>query len=154
MNIGESDLNLSFTLKNYLGLVMAEAAKTAGKPSATLTLTSKQLRAADFMSENATPTEKTGKGKSDAKQGGLLPGFDIDANMSIAKLITEKFTFDNAHGSTNISNGIVNLKNFSVNAFEGTIQTKGMLDLRDMSKRPFNLDLDLKDVESHSLLSD
>jgi autotransporter translocation and assembly factor TamB len=50
MNIGESDMALSFTLKNYLGMLMSDAAATAGKPSATVTLTSKQLRTVDLMS--------------------------------------------------------------------------------------------------------
>jgi hypothetical protein len=156
MNIGESDLNISFTLKNYLGMVMKDAAKTAGKPSATLSLTSKQLRTVDLMGGQVVaantdaakqPTTKTIGGS------GLLPGIDVDANVTIDKFVTEKFTFNNAKGAVNIANGVINLKNFNVNAFNGTIQSKGMIDLRDPKKSPFNLDLDIKNVESNSLLS-
>ncbi|MBI1805930.1 MAG: AsmA family protein [Ignavibacteria bacterium] len=152
MNIGESDFNISFTLKNYLGMVMTDAAKATGTPSATMTLSSKQLRTADVISEKSNDAQDEEKSKGKVKKGSLLPGFNIDANVTIGRLVTEKFTFDNAHGTMNISNGIITLKNFSVNAFDGTIQSKGMLDVREMSKRPFNLDLDIKSVESHSLL--
>jgi hypothetical protein len=151
MNIGESDLSLGFGLKNYMGIVSNDAVKSAGKPSVTLTLTSKQLRIADLMSEEkpaATEQKSTEK-----KQTGMLPGFDINANVNIGKLVTEKFTFTDARGTVAISNGIITLKNFSVNAFDGTIKTKGTLDLRDEKKRPFDLDLDITGVQSNAMLS-
>jgi len=154
MNIGESDMNLSFTVKNYLGMVMNSAAQSSGKPSATATLTSKQLRTADLMPEQ--PTAKgtdTKKPAATKPSGGMLPGIDIDANVSVDKLQTEKFTFTNAKGNVTVSDGIVNLKNFSVNAFNGTIQSKGTLDLRDPKKSPFDLTLDIKNVESNAMLS-
>jgi hypothetical protein len=82
----------------------------------------------------------------------FLPGVDVDANVSISKLVTEKFEFTNARGSLNIRDGIINLKNFSVNAFDGTVMTKGTLDLREMKKRPFNLDLEIVGVEANTAL--
>ncbi len=151
MNIGESDMSLSFSMKNYLGMVMADAAKS-GKPSATVVLVSKQLRTADLMSESAPPSGESKKNEQ-KQEGGLLPGFDIDANISIGKLSTEKFEFNNVQGGVYISQGIVTLKNLSMNAFDGKIATKGTLDLRDKKKRPFNLDLDINSVESNSMLS-
>ncbi|HMD13666.1 MAG TPA: AsmA-like C-terminal region-containing protein, partial [Bacteroidota bacterium] len=154
MNIGESDMNLSFTLKNYLGMVMNDTTQSSGNPSATATLTSKQLRTADLMPEQ--PTAKgtdTKKPAATKPAGGMLPGIDIDANVSVDKLQTEKFTFTNAKGNVTVSDGIVNLKNFSVNAFNGTIQSKGTLDLRDPKKSPFDLTLDIKNVESNAMLS-
>ncbi len=153
MNMGQSDLALSFTMKNYLGMVMKDAAK-AGKPNATLTLTSKQLRTADLMSDEqpAAPTTSDKKA-SQPKQAMMLPGMDIDANVTVGKLVTEKFEFTNAKGALAVRDGVVNLKNFSVNAFEGVVATKGTLDLRDPKKRPFKLDLDIKGVQSNSMLS-
>jgi uncharacterized protein involved in outer membrane biogenesis len=149
MNIGQSDLNLSFTLRNYLAMVMDQE----GRPSATLTLTSKELHTADLTGGEAPGTKGTEKTKgAPKKQGGLLPGIDADATVTIGKLVTDKFTFQDARGALSVSGGVVNLKNFSVNAFQGSIQTKGMLDLRDTSRRPFNLDLAINGVESNSLL--
>lgn len=154
MNIGESDMNLSFSVKNYLGMVMNDAAQSSGKPSATATLTSKQLRTADLMPEQpAAKGTDTKKGTATKPTGGMLPGIDIDANVSVDKLQTEKFSFTNAKGNVTVSGGIVNLKNFNVNAFNGTIQSKGTLDLRDPKKSPFDLTLDIKNVESNAMLS-
>ena len=153
MNIGQSDLNLTFVMNNYLGLVLEDSAKIGRKPSASLTLTSKQLRTVDLMPVESKSPTGSAKKKSQDKQGGFLPGFDIDANVNIDKLATEKFEFNNAHGAVSISNGIINLKNFSVNAFQGNILSKGTLDVRDLKKRPFDLDLEIVGVESNSILS-
>lgn len=156
LKVGESDLNLGFALHNYLGMVIKDTTKsTGGKPTATVTLTSKQLRTADLMPQGGSkeaPPAAQEKKASGNKGAGLLPGVDVDANVSVDKLVTEKFTFNNAHGAVAVSDGIVNLKNFAVNAFQGTIQSKGTLDLRDPAKLPFNLDLDIKSVESNELL--
>ncbi|MBI4549227.1 MAG: AsmA family protein [Ignavibacteriae bacterium] len=158
MNVGESDLNLGFTLKNYLSLVIPKTTSvhkdkvSTSKPSAFVTLTSKQLRTSDLTSDKKTSSEQAPNEKKGTQTSGWLPGFDLDANVSIDKLVTEKLTFTNARGTASISEGIINLKNFYVNAFQGTIQTRGTLDVRDLKKRPFDLELELTGVESNSLL--
>jgi len=152
LNIGESDLNISFTLRNYLGLALENASKGGGIPSATVTLNSGTLRTADLTAEEGAPSAGAEKKKGPKKTGGLAPGIDIDANVTVGKLVTEKFTFNDAHGTLSLSKGIMNLKNFSVKAFQGTIQTKGTLDMRDTVKRPFDLDLSITSVESNSML--
>jgi hypothetical protein len=153
LNIGESDMNVSFSLKNYLGLVMHDSTAAGGKPTATFTLNSNQLRTADIMSEPAASAAPAKNAPATKKSGnGLLPGIDANASVNIGKLVTDKFTFTNAKGDLGISNGIVDLKEFSVNAFNGSIQTKGTLDLRDTTKRPFNLNLIIDNVESNAML--
>ncbi|MFI5251433.1 MAG: AsmA-like C-terminal region-containing protein [Bacteroidota bacterium] len=151
MNIGESDLNLAFTLNNYLALVMKEAGQ-AGKPNAMITLNSKQLRTADLVSEKKPDTSRV-KTKTASDQTGVLPGFDLSANLSIGKLAMEKFDFTNVHGTLSASQGIVTLQNFSFNAFDGNIISKGTLDLRDAKKKPFNFDLNIVGVDGNTMLS-
>lgn len=153
MNIGESDLSLAFVMKNYLALVLEDSKKAAGKPTASITLTSKQLRTTDLISEEHPSSKDTDKKQTTETKAMFLPGIDVDANVSIKKLATEKFEFTNAFGSLSIVDGIINLKNFSVNAFQGTVLTKGMLDLQNLNNRPFNLDLEIVGVEANSLLS-
>ncbi len=154
VNIGESDLALAFTLKNYLGMILKEGATSSSKPSATVSLISKQLHTADLLSEE-TLEEKANKDETITEnKTGFIPGIDIDANVSIDRLVTQKFVFENTRGTAAIANGIINLKNMSLNAFGGAITTKGMLDLRDPKKSPFQLDLDIKQVESNALLSE
>lgn len=153
MNIGESDLSLAFVMKNYLALVFEDAKKAAGKPSASITLTSKQLRTNDLLSEEQPSSKITEKKQRTETKAMFLPGIDVAANVSIKKLTTEKFEFSNAAGSLSIIDGIITLKNFSINAFQGTILTKGMLNVQNMNSRPFNLDLEIVGVEANSILS-
>jgi uncharacterized protein involved in outer membrane biogenesis len=152
MNIGESDLALGFTMRNYIGMVMKDTSK-GKRPSATFALTSNQLRMADLMPEEQPPAAMKEPKQPSAKKGSLLPGMDIDGTVSIDRLVTEKFVFTNARGAVGVANGIVNLKNVTVNAFDGTIKSKGTLDMRDPEKLPFNLDLDIQNAQSNTLLS-
>jgi len=164
MHLGESDMTMAFTMRNYLAMVMEEA-KEAGKPSMLVTLNSRQLRTADLMGEEEkpesaerTPTAKPSKrsrGQAEGTtevQAGLLPNIDVDANVSIGKLMTEKFDFTNARGSVKIRSGVITLENFSINAFEGTVVTRGTLDARQFDRRPFDLNLEVVGVEAHSIL--
>jgi hypothetical protein len=73
--------------------------------------------------------------------------------MTVGKFITDKFEFDNVKGALSISNGVITLQNFSLNAFGGGIVTKGTLDLRDTLKKPFDLSLNMNNVDSHEALS-
>ena len=147
LNIGQSDLSLAFTLRNYLGLVIKNA-PASGKPALSATLKARQLRTMDLLS---TPEagQKTGPKPQPAAP---LPNVDVDANVSIDKLIAEKFEFTNARGSVKIRNGIMTLENFSVNAFAGSVTTKGTLDMRPESKRAFHLDLNINNVEANAML--
>lgn len=149
MNIGESDLKMAFTVKNFLAMVMEQAEKSL-KPSATITLTSNRLRTADLITES----EDAAKGGEKLKPAApmILPNVDVDANVNIEKFSMDKFDFENARGSLRLSDGVVNLKNFSVNAFQGSILTDGTLDLRKPEDRPFNLNLDIVGVEANSFL--
>jgi hypothetical protein len=150
MNIGESDLKLAFLLKNYLALVMQKAAE-AGKPSASITLTSNRLRTSDLVADSSKTEKGTGE---KVKTAALpLPNVDVDANIDVKKFSTDKFDFENARGSIKYSDGIVNLKNFSVNAFQGNVLTTGMLDMRKPEIRPFDLKLDVAGVEANSFLT-
>ena len=151
MVIGESDLNLAFTLNNYLSLVIKDTTKNI-KPNAMMTLTSKQLRTVDLVSEKKADTTAV-KTKTTSDQTGVLPGFDMSANVSIGRLAMEKFDLTNVHGTLSASQGIVTLQNFSVNAFEGNIVSKGTLDLRNAKIRPFNFDLNIVGVNGNALLS-
>lgn len=151
LTIGESDMNLAFTLRNYLGMVLKDSSATAGKPTMTAVLNSKQLRTADLMGSEE-PGQSTSGSAAQKKEGGLLPGFNVAATMNVARLVTEKFTFENVQGALGIANGIINLENVSVRAFNGVIKSRGTLDVRNDDKRPFDLDLQISNVESHSLL--
>jgi hypothetical protein len=107
---------------------------------------------ADFVSQEPTANEKA-QGKASAKQGTVLPDIDMDAQVSVDKFVTEKFTFENARGTAKVSKGIIDVKDMSLNVFNGTVKSNGYVDLHDPKRSPFDLDLDVKGVESNSMLS-
>jgi len=161
VKIGESDLSVTFVVRNYLGLVLEDARKSAGVPSATVTLNSKILRTADLVGEEPAqkmtgepPAPQQGeKAKESPAPPAMLPPVNVDAAIKVGTFVTEKFVFTDAVGNLGIAEGIVSLKNFSFGAFRGKVSTSGTLDLRDPVKRPFNLDLEVTGVEANEILS-
>jgi len=84
MNIGESDLNLAFTLNNYISLAIKDTTKTV-KPERD------DHPDVQTDSHGRSCSEKNRirpgvKAKSMSDPDGLLPGFDMSANVSIGKL--------------------------------------------------------------------
>jgi uncharacterized protein involved in outer membrane biogenesis len=151
MKIGQSDLSLAFQVRNYLTM-LTEAEKGA-KPSASMTLTSKHLLTSDLSGEpkgNTTGAQQEQKEKS---QAGLpLPGVDMDINASIGKLTMEKFELTNVKASMRVSNGVMTLHNFSGNTFDGSVVTKGNLNLQNPERPTFDLTLDLTGLDAHQML--
>ncbi len=148
-NIGQSDLALSFTVRNYLNLVL-EGKGGSGKPSARATLKSKLFRTQDVISSQPAPAKPSKKLPASAP---LLPDIDIDADVTITKLVTGKFEFDNAQGAVQIRDGVINLQNFAVNAFGGAITTRGKLALMPDQNHTFDFNLDIRNVQANSFLS-
>jgi uncharacterized protein involved in outer membrane biogenesis len=148
-DIGQSDMALSFTVRNYLGLVL-EGKGGSGKPSARATLKSKLFRTQDVISSQPASAKS---GEKQPASAPLLPDIDIDADVSIAKLVTGKFEFDNAQGAVQIRDGVINLQNFSLNAFGGAITTRGKLALKPDKNHTFDFNLDIRNVQANALLS-
>ncbi len=87
------------------------------------------------------------------QQSGVpLPNVDMDLSAAIGTLTMEKFEFKNVRGSMRIADGVINMQNFSLNAFGGSAVSKGSLNLKDPKRPLFDLALDINGVESHELL--
>jgi uncharacterized protein involved in outer membrane biogenesis len=153
--IGGSDLRLDASLRNYLSLAFASGEKAAARPFLNFTLKSKVLNTADISStpDTAAAARAGAPAKGAAKGGLLLPGIDMAGTVDVETLKTEKFTFTNAKGGISMTDGVAKLKGMQLDAFGGTIGTDGTLDLSRPDTRPFDLKLDVKGVESNSMLS-
>ncbi len=155
LGIGGSDLRLDASLKHYLALVMPADGPAAAKPFLTFTLKSKTLDVADISSgADSAAANGAGRAAAGGKRGGLiLPGIDMAGTVDIETLKTEKFTFTNTKGNVSMADGVASLKDVRLEAFGGAIATDGTLDLSRPDKHPFDLKLDVRGVESNSLLS-
>lgn len=149
--IGRSDLRLDASLKNYLSLAFAGGDKSAAKPFLGFALKSKSLNTADIASGGDTAGQ--GRRGAGGKGGLILPGIDMAGTVEIDTLRTEKFTFTRAKGAISMTDGVAKLKEMQFDAFGGVVRTDGMLDFSRPDKRPFDLNLDVRGVESNSMLS-
>jgi uncharacterized protein involved in outer membrane biogenesis len=147
--IGRSDMALQLRLSNYLSLILPEK-KTSAKPAARVTLTSNLLRTEDLLPPQK-PEEKGGDKPASAPP--ILPGVDVDANVTIKKLVTGKFEFENAKGKVRIRDGVIDLQNLSLRAFGGALTTRGKLALIPEGNNTFDLNLDINSVQADALLS-
>lgn len=156
MMIGKSDLALSFTMKNYLSLMSDK--KDAPKAVANMTLNSTHLYTADIMGdESAKPASGgTQQGTGTTKQAKAtmpLPNAEMDVAANIGTLTMQKFELKNVRGTMKIANGIVTMQNLTMNVFDGTVASKGSLNLQNLQRPTFNLDLDLNKLKANSALS-
>ncbi len=169
MNMGKSDLRLGFSLKNYLSMLSTD--KSAPRATATVSLQSNHLYTADVMGEekaqkpegkaeapgSAAPAKTGAPTRPEAapkkqKTTLPLPNVDMDVNASIGTLTMQKFDFTNVRGALRISNGVVTMQNFSLNAFGGSAVSKGTLNLQNPDKPLFDLGLNLNGLEANTLL--
>ncbi len=148
MEVGNSDVKIAFIVKNYLAMIMEKA--EAGKPSALITLNSKQFFTADIMGTEKKEVEPKAGKKAEPI---LFPNIDINASVNIGRLAMEKFDFTDVKGSLSITGGVVNLQGLSLNAFAGSIITRGTIDLRKPDVKPFDMNFEIDGVEANSLLS-
>ena len=180
MDLGQSDLSLAFSVRNYLSMMSTGQAidKKAPRATASLTLTSNHLYTADVMGDaksaggattsqpeaavsrpQGVGTGREGNGKpspaakAESRKAGVpLPNVDMDIVASIGTLTMEKFELKNVHGTIRISDGIIDLHNLACNAFDGSVATKGTLNMQKPDRPAFDLTFDMKNVDAHALL--
>jgi len=153
MTLGRSDLSLAFWMKNYLSMMSDE--KNAPKPLANVSLSSNHLYTADIMGEEPGPPGDAGKAATSGKKGAAvpLPNADMEVTTTIGTLTMEKFELNNVRGTMKISNGLVTMQNLSFNTFDGSIITKGTLNLQKPDRPLFDLAMDMNGVNANAMLS-
>jgi hypothetical protein len=76
----------------------------------------------------------------------------MDVAATIGKLTMEKFELTNVRGTMRISNGIITIQNFSGNTFDGTIVTRGSLNMKNPDRPTFDLSMDMNSLDAHEML--
>jgi hypothetical protein len=153
MNLGRSDLTLEFVMRNYLSMMSED--KSLPRPTARLTLISNHLFTGDVMPSDRKEKEgprDTAAAPPKPRAGVPLPNVDMDINAAIGTLTMEKFEFKNVKAAMRISDGVITMQNFALNAFGGAVVSKGALNLKEPKRPLFDLALDINGVEAQSLL--
>ncbi len=164
MSIGKTDLALAFWLKNYLSLTSTD--KTAPRPVANVTLQSKHLYTADIMT-GENPEQKPTVAQSPAASGPApapvkkapqpttlpFPTMEIDVSGSVGTFTMQKYEFTNVRMTMHIANGVVTMQNFSMDAFGGSVISRGSVTLQNPQKPLFDMSLDMNSVDAPTMLT-
>ncbi|MGA9116831.1 MAG: AsmA-like C-terminal region-containing protein [Bacteroidota bacterium] len=151
MTLGESDLALSFWLRNYLALMISRGG--GERPSAGVQLTSRQLFTKDILQKEASGPAASPGSPPESRSGLPLPGVAMNVTASVGSLVTEKFRFTGVRAAMKMDGGRIVLENFSCGAFGGSLATRGSLDLNDPASPLFDLSLDISRVRAEELLA-
>lgn len=172
LTIGKSDMTMAFWMKNYLSMMSTD--KKAPPAQANLTLTSNHLYSADIMTDTASavqaqpavatspsaprpsapPASRGTPAATDRKKAGFaLPNVVMDITGSIGTFTMEKFEFKNVKTVMKIADGVITMQNFSLNAFDGSIVTKGTLNLQKPDEPRYDLAMEMNRVDAHAMLS-
>ncbi len=156
MTIGKSDLALGFTMRNYLSMMSEEkdAPNTPQeKASASVTLTSNHLFTADIMGDESRAKAGAPSGGEKGKSAMPLPNVDMDVTANIGTLTTEKFEMKNVKGTMRIANGVITMNNLTMSMFDGTVASRGSINLQNPQRPTFTLNLDLNSLKANTALS-
>jgi uncharacterized protein involved in outer membrane biogenesis len=161
MTLGKSDLTLSFWLKNYLSMMADQKDKSAPKPVANLNLASNHLYTADIMPEEPETASSSGtqqgamRGKQPAERKGKLPlpNVEMDIAATIGTLTMEKLVLSSVKSTMKVADGIVNIQNLSANTFDGSVSSKGTINLQNPERPLFDLALDMTGIAVNPMLS-
>lgn len=149
MTIGSSDLDLAFTVSNYLGILAEE--KQAVSPTATMTLKSNHLRTADLTGEKSGSSAGESRKQVGGTQGLPFPAVDMSVTATIGTLTMEKFELKNVRGAMRIRDGVIAIENFTGSTFGGTVATRGTIDMKARSPL-FDLTMDMNGLDAHQML--
>jgi uncharacterized protein involved in outer membrane biogenesis len=177
MTLGKSDLSMAFSMVNYLSMMSDD--KKAPKATANLSLISNHLYTADVTGEEnpgppavkppSTQTsveqpragtvqgggqQKATQGKhANAKKAGVpLPSVEMNIVATIGTLTMEKFEMKDVRSTMKIADGIINLQSFTCNVFDGSVTTKGSLNMQRPDSPAFDLAFDMNGIDAHAML--
>ncbi|MCB0308286.1 MAG: AsmA family protein [Bdellovibrionales bacterium] len=143
LNLGQSDLAVSGQLSNYQALIDSKSKKMA---SFEVSMNSKNLNLDELMvsEKEATSNEKTDLG--------MLEKINGTIKLHASRVKFNKMDIKNVVGNAYLQNGIFNLKQFSLDVFDGSVRLSGIANFKNIKQPKFDLNLDLKDIKAAALL--
>jgi len=141
MKIGRNDLTITGKLENMVAYALSN--KTL---SGTLNLQSNYFNASDFMTDDATKTQKATVDTAKMKLVVIPKNIEFRMQADFKKLVYSKMDFSNAKGVLVVSNGDMKIQNLGLQGFGGSVNANGLYSTSDPSKPYVNFDFALTDV--------
>ncbi|MDR0295672.1 MAG: AsmA family protein [Prevotellaceae bacterium] len=139
--IGENDIAANGRLENFIPYLLADAILKGA-----LNIKSNYLNLNDFMG-NASKDETTTDTTSSMSAFVVPKNIDFTMTAKMNEVIFDKLHMKNTEGQIIVKDGKVDLKNFSTNAFAGTIVLNGYYSTAKDPKNPeVNMGIDIKNA--------
>lgn len=144
--LGNSDLQLTGSLTNYLNYVLKDETIKGS-----LNYNGNLLDINEWMYTDSSESAdeegiETDSEESEMEVVEIPENIDFTINANISKILYDNLTLNNAKGNVVVKNGELDLRNFTFNTLGGSITMKGKYNAKDVNKPYFNYDLDINQV--------
>ena len=142
MTIGQSDVGLTGSVRNYLGYVLRNETLQG-----TLSMTSKLLNTTELMALTGEPKPVDPKAAKAPMEAVALPtNIDFTFNSNLQKVLYDNMVMEQMQGTILLKNGILDMKGLQFLTMDGTIKADGQYNPTQISAPKFDFALDMKNI--------
>lgn len=142
MTIGQSDVGLNGSVRNYLGYVLRNETLQG-----TLSMTSRLLNTTELMGLTVEPKPADPKAAEAPMEAVPLPtNIDFIFNSNLQKVLYDNMVMEQMKGAIVLKNGILNLKGLQFLSLDGSIKADGEYNPTQISAPKFAFAMDMKDI--------
>ncbi len=137
--IGKNDIHATGKLENFLAYIFKD-----GTVAGNLNLNSNYLNVNDFMTESSTTAPTT-----DTAAMGVIEipkNIHFNVNADLKKVVYDNMDIDNLKGNIEVKDGILDMKNLSLNALGGGMKVSGTYNPTDIKRPKADLKVNLQNV--------
>ncbi|MDI3527422.1 MAG: hypothetical protein PWR03_1605 [Tenuifilum sp.] len=141
MTIASSDIRMNGRLENFIPYVFKNETL-----SGNLNVYSNLLDVNEMMAGESAPEEE----EADTSAMGVIElpkNISFLAKVDMKKIIYDKLEIDNLLGSINLSGGVANLNNLSMEMLDGSVKMSGAYDSRDVKKPQVDFNFDMSNID-------
>lgn len=132
--VGKNDFSLECTLENYLAYVLKDQTLRG-----TVKLNSNYLNLADFSSETPTSDEEAKTEEAPATELSVIEvprNIDLNIQAHLKKILFDTLILEQVKGLLVVKDGVVDMRNLSLQALGGTIAVNGAYSTAEGVKSP------------------
>ena len=139
--IGETDMQLTGTVSNYIGYALKDNQVLKGQFS----MVSRRVNLNQWMTEDEAPA--TADTASSAMEVIEIPkNLDLTFTSTISEVIYDNLTLKNVKGVLAVQNGVLAMRSLTFNTLGGEFGLSGAYDPRDLKKPAFNMDFKIDNL--------
>jgi hypothetical protein len=142
--IGNSDMNMTGGISNYIGYLFGENQILKG----TLNFNSTKLDLNEFMAEEEGAVETPAAAEVPMTVIEVPKDIDFVLTSNIQTVVVMDMTITNAKGDIVVRDGVINLSGINFNLLEGAFGVSGLYDPRDLEKPKYDFKLKVDNLSS------